>query len=58
VLKDDDWTRWLHWMRNCFKYGTIGEHWKQTQSESWFDPSFQVFVNKELIPEAHKNNRS
>jgi hypothetical protein len=57
-LKDDEWTRWLHWMRNCFKYGTIGEHWKQTQSESWFDPSFQVFVNKELIPEAHKNNGS
>jgi hypothetical protein len=58
VLKDDEWTGWLHWMRNCFKYGTIGEHWKQTQSESWFDPSFQVFVNKELIPGAHKNNRS
>src|SRR5918999_4949684 len=50
VLKDDEWTGWLHRMRNCFKYGTIGEHWKQIQSESWFDPSFQVFVNKELIP--------
>src|ERR671911_1006994 len=37
VLKDDEWTGWLHWMRNCFKYGTIGEHWKQIQSESWFD---------------------
>jgi hypothetical protein len=58
VLKDDDWTRWLHWMRNCFKYGTLGEHWKQTQSENWFDPSFQVFVNKELIPGALKNNGS
>ena len=50
VLKDDEWTGWLQWMRNCFKYGTIGEHWKQIQSENWFDPSFQVFVNKELIP--------
>ena len=58
VLKDDDWTGWLHWMRNCFKYGTIGEHWKQMQSESWLDPSFQVFVNKELIPGAHKNSTS
>ena len=19
VLKDDEWTGWLHWMRNCFK---------------------------------------
>ena len=58
VLKDDEWTGWIHWMRNCFKYGTIGEHWKQIQSESWFDPSFQVFVNKEIIPGAHKNNGS
>ena len=58
VFKDDEWTGWLHWMRNCFKYGTIGEHWKQIQSESWFDPSFQVFVNKELIPGAHKNSTS
>src|SRR5262245_4021739 len=56
VLKDDDWTRWLYWMRNCFMYGTLGEHWKQTQSENWFDPSFQTFVNKEVIPETRKNN--
>jgi hypothetical protein len=20
VLNDYEWTRWLHWMRNCFKY--------------------------------------
>jgi hypothetical protein len=58
VLKDDDWTRWLYWMRNCFRYETLGEHWKQTQSENWFDPSFQAFVNKEVIPETHKNNGS
>jgi hypothetical protein len=49
VLKDNEWAGWLQWMKNCFKYGTIGEHWKQIQSENWFDPSFQVFVNKELI---------
>jgi hypothetical protein len=58
VLKDEDWTKWLYWMRNCFKYGTLGEHWKQTQSENWFDPSFQAFVNKELIPQTRKNNGS
>ena len=55
VLKDDDWTRWLYWMRNCFKYGTLGELWKQTQSENWFDPSFLVFVNRELIPGTQNN---
>ena len=36
----------------------LGEQWKQIQTENWFDPSFQVFVNKELIPGAYKNNRS
>lgn len=54
VLKDDEWTRWLYWMRNCFRYGTLGEYWKQTQSENWFDPSFQAFVSKELIPGTQK----
>src|SRR5918993_3354681 len=49
VLKDDEWAGWLQWMKNCFKYGTLSEHWKQIQSENWFDPSFKVFVNKELI---------
>ena len=55
-LKDDEWTRWLHWMRNCFRYGTLGEYWKQTESENWYDPSFQEFVNKELIPGTQKND--
>jgi len=50
VLKDDEWTGWLNWMRNCLKYGTLGELWKQIQTENWFDPSFQVFVNKEVVP--------
>ena len=54
VLKDE-WTGWLHWMRNCFKYGTVNEHWKQMQLENWFPPSFQAFVNKEIIP-GLKNN--
>lgn len=45
-------------MKNCFRYGTLGEYWKQTQSENWFDPSFQAFVNKELVPATQKNNGS
>jgi hypothetical protein len=49
VLNDDDWTGWLQWMRNCFKYGTIGEHWKQIQSERWLNPDFENFLNKEII---------
>jgi hypothetical protein len=51
VLNDDDWTGWLQWMRNCFKYGTIGEQWKQIQSERWLNPDFGNFLNKEIMPE-------
>ena len=50
VLNDDDWTGWLQWMRNCFKYGTIGEQWKQIHSERWLNPHFENFLNKEIIP--------
>jgi hypothetical protein len=49
VLNDDDWTGWLQWMRNCFKYGTIGEQWKQIQSERWLNPNFENFLNEEII---------
>jgi hypothetical protein len=51
VLNDDDWTGWLQWMRNCFKYGTIAEQWKQIQSERWLNPDFENFLNKEIMPE-------
>jgi hypothetical protein len=50
VLNDNEWTRWLKWMRNCFKYGTIGEQWEQIESERWFNPDFENFLNKEIIP--------
>jgi hypothetical protein len=50
VLNDDEWTGWLLWMRNCFKYGAVGEQWKQIQSERWFNPDFENFLNKEIMP--------
>jgi hypothetical protein len=50
VLNDHEWTGWLQWMRNCFKYGTIGEHWKQIQSERWLNPDFEDFLNREIMP--------
>ncbi|HEY9386624.1 MAG TPA: hypothetical protein VIP70_06265 [Nitrososphaeraceae archaeon] len=50
VLDDQDWTRWLNWMRNCFRYGTIGEQWKRTQSERWFSADFENFINEEIMP--------
>ena len=50
VLDNNEWTRWLHWMRNCFKYGTIDEQWKQIQSERWFSADFENFLNEEIMP--------
>ena len=50
VLNDHEWTGWLQWMRNCFKYGTIGEQWKQIQTERWLNPDFENFVNEEIVP--------
>jgi hypothetical protein len=49
VLNDEECTWWLHWMKNCFKYGTMGEQWKQIQSERWLNPAFENFVNREII---------
>jgi hypothetical protein len=49
VLNEEEWTGWLHWMKNCFKYGTIGEQWEQIQSERWLNPAFENFVNREII---------
>jgi hypothetical protein len=50
VLNDHEWTGWLQWMRNCFKYGTIGQQWKQIQSERWLNPDFENFINEEIVP--------
>src|SRR5947209_19788250 len=48
VLDDNEWARWLQWMRNCFEQGTIKKHWKQVESEEW---SFRDFMNKEIVIE-------
>ena len=50
VLNDHEWTGWLQWMRNCFKYGTIGEQWKQIQAERWLNRDFENFINEEIMP--------
>jgi hypothetical protein len=48
VLNENEWTGWLQWMRNCFKYGTLSEQWKLIHSEKWFNPDFENFINKEV----------
>ncbi len=52
VLNDNDWIGWLQWMRNCFRKGTITEIWKQVESEKWFNPDFQNFINREILDES------
>jgi hypothetical protein len=49
VLDDNEWAGWLHFMRNCFRRGTIGEIWKQVEPDGWFNPAFQKFLNAEII---------
>jgi sarcosine oxidase delta subunit len=48
VLDDNEWAGWLQWMRNCFRKGTIKETWKQVESDRWFNPAFQNFINTEI----------
>jgi hypothetical protein len=51
VLSDNEWTGWLRWMNSVFEQGTIKEIWKgNIEMEKWFDPAFQEFIDKELIP--------
>jgi hypothetical protein len=50
VLSDNDWTEWMRWMKSAFEQGTISEIWKNIEVEKWFDPAFEEFINKELIP--------
>ena len=51
VLSDNEWTGWLRWMNSAFQQGKIKEIWQSSiEMEKWFDPAFQEFVDKELIP--------
>jgi hypothetical protein len=49
VLDDNEWSGWLQWMRNCFQKGAIGSIWKQIESDRWFNPAFQNFINAEIV---------
>jgi hypothetical protein len=50
VLSENEWNGWLYWMRNCFREGTIKDHWKQFEQSKWFDPQFLDFINKDVMP--------
>jgi hypothetical protein len=55
LLSDNEWTGWLRWIRAAFQQGTIAEIWKNNiESEKWFDPAFQEFIDREVIAPASK----
>lgn len=55
ILSDNEWTGWLRWMKSAFDQGAIKDIWKsKIEMEKWFDPAFQEFVDKELIPLSSK----
>jgi hypothetical protein len=37
VLNDNEWYGWLQWIRNCFRLGTIKQHWDRMQENHWYD---------------------
>jgi len=55
ILSDNEWTGWLRWMKSAFEQGMIKDIWKsKIEMEKWFDPAFQEFVDKELVPLSNK----
>jgi hypothetical protein len=52
ILQDNEWVGWLQWMRNAFRFGSLGRAWSLGEMGQWFDPSFRSFVEAELLPHA------
>ncbi len=52
VLDDNEWTGWLQWMKHIFRRGTIKETWKQIESDKWFNPDFEKFLDEEIMPKS------
>lgn len=48
ILRDNEWQGWLQWMKNAFRWGTIGRSWKEADMGAWFDPAFRSFVDRDL----------
>ena len=49
VVRDNEWTGLLQWMKNAFSQGTIKKDWQELKMGKWFDPSFQNFVDNEIM---------
>jgi hypothetical protein len=55
VVSDNEWSGWFRYIKSAFQHGEIYEIWKNNiDLEKWFDPSFQKFINEEIIPSVKK----
>jgi hypothetical protein len=53
VLSDNEWAGWMRWMKSAFERGTVREYWEtQMEPGNWFDPAFEDFIDKEIIPKS------
>ena len=50
ILRKNEWNGWLRIIRTAFEEGTIGDYWKESELEKWFDPDFEDFINNEIVP--------
>jgi hypothetical protein len=48
ILADNEWEGWHQWMKNAFRWGTLGQSWKAGDMGAWFDPAFRSFVDSDL----------
>ena len=49
ILSDNDWAGWLQWTKNAFRSGRLGKYWKEAEMQTWVDPAFRDFVNREIL---------
>ena len=49
IIDDNEWAGWIQWMRHIFRRGTIKETWKQIETDKWFNPDFQNFIDTEIV---------
>jgi hypothetical protein len=49
ILDDNEWAGWLQWMKHIFRRGTIKETWRQIETDKWFNPEFQNFIDIDIV---------
>jgi hypothetical protein len=48
ILSDNEWVGWKQWIRNAFRFGSLGKYWHEAEMAAWVDPAFKEFVDREI----------